>query len=313
MTASAQTDGNVTFYEAGGNIEIWGDDADNGVVIEVMHHGYANDAVIRIKGLFSTTINHHAAVQTVVSNLGDLVVDLRDGGENRVFIRDLTAYQVDGSLQVLGAGGDVIGLEDSKFDDIEIEGVSFLVAERSEARTHFTVSPTPSADTFEFDDCKADVLKVETKGGNDLVKVSDGVYDELIIDTGAGSPVLSRQTLSKRTVGKPVQLASFDQDVVELSRVLVNEDLDVHMGAGNDELETEEVWIQGHTRIDGGGGVDVANLNGDYDESNAPEGPTEIQGGIVIPWPGPVIEELSVNPTIEILGFETVLNFDNDN
>jgi hypothetical protein len=313
LAGSAQADdNNVYLSEAGGNIEVWGDGADNAIVIEVLHYGRAGDAVIQFSGLFNTTVNEYANVVMAVSNLGDLVIDVRDGGENRVFIRNLVAHQSDGSLQVLGAGRDVVVLDDSEFDDIDIEGVSTLVGNDSRARAQFTVGPTPYSDLFDFDDCEADVLNVETKGGSDLVTVSGGVYGELNIDTGATSSLVSRQLPSKRVVGKLVQITAPDADGVDLTQVTVAGDLDVRMGAAADELEVQSVWIQGHTRLDGGAGVDVVNLNGEYDDSNAPEEPTQVQGGFVV-IPTPVIEEIPVNPTIEVHGFETVLNFNNPN
>ena len=97
-----------------------------------------------------------------------------------------------------------------------------------------------------------------------------------------------------------MSVTTVDDDVVG--------DLDLRMGMGADDFEVQSIWVQGHTRIDGGGGVEVANLHGEYDDSNAPPEPTQVEGGFGIPCP--LIEEVSTNPSIEILGFETVLNFD---
>ena len=50
LAASAHADeNNVYVYEAGGNIEVWGDGVDYALVIEVLHDGRANDLVIQFK------------------------------------------------------------------------------------------------------------------------------------------------------------------------------------------------------------------------------------------------------------------------
>lgn len=270
---------NVQVALEGSLLTVFGDNANNGVLIEQTATG------IRVTGRAGTTINRRPSVNfagvalnameirmaggndaVTLSGLqtaNDLYVNL-GAGTDRLDTRN--PIDIGANLAIEGAEGtDTIVLSSGSVgQDLFIDGgIGALTANISnmDLGKGLTIIGDAAVDSVTVSNTMAaEFVSIETKAGNDVVSVSRGMSFGLFVNSDAGA---DRVTVSEwMTLEDAGIFTGIGNDQVTLSTLSIGKSLTVSVDEGGDTVLGTSVTVTEDAVFEGGAGVDTITDRG---------------------------------------------------
>ncbi len=211
-----------------------------------------NAAEIRMEGGNDSVLFNGFAVAN------DLYISLGDGND---LLQARSTLVVGANLTVEGgAGTDRIVLEDCVvFSDAYVDGglgvLQATIAQSTFQKSLLVVSDA-SADSVTISDVDvAEIVSIETKGGNDTLSISSLSAFSLYATTDAGLDSLVIRSVS--TLEDFGIFTGTDNDSVSLNGVVSGKSITVSLDAGADSLSGTSVSAQEDAVFEGGAGRDT--------------------------------------------------------
>lgn len=266
---------NVEAAVEGSLLTVFGDNASNQISIS---RNSVGDVVVG--GLNGTTVNGVASVRFPRLSLNAAEVRMGDG-DDRVTLRGIRVANdlfvdlgpgadrlVTGSPIFVGAnlaiegglGNDVVRLTDATVgEDLGINGgvgvLNVALASLLGGKS-VTLIGDDAHDVFSVTNSDvAELLAVESKGGNDRVTVSGVAADGLLVSTDIGVDVV--RTLDVMTVGSIGIFTGPSGDSVTLDTVASGQSITVSVDDGHDTVHATDVAANVDAVFEGGAGADT--------------------------------------------------------
>jgi hypothetical protein len=281
--------GDVQVMVSGGDLQITGDDADNGVEVIATDNSGEYTIMGVDRGGSATAINGQFGDVTVEGVDDDITINLR-GGDSGIFLSNGNAEKlvVPDELRIRNSSGrldvetdDVVVGDDLKINTDDGDDDIYL----NELVVHGEIHMHTDGgnDNVRLENVGVgDDLEIRVHGGDDEVVLNDVlVEDEVDVKLGPGENTLE---LDEVEIGNDLSIVGgggYDAiglfEVVVGDRIYINtyggsdyvclaevfaERLHVHLGAGDDRLDLEDVDINTSTELRGGGGFDTLGEDG---------------------------------------------------
>lgn len=202
-----------------------------------------------------------------VAVANDLTIGLGQGND-RITAPVTTPVSIGANLAVFGdEGNDIVQLNGvSVGQDLYVDGgIGSLQASLVDASisgvANFIADDLADSITVRNSRIGLD-LSIETKGGSDIVSVTDASAFQMLVNTDAnGSVGLDRVTLNRvQTVEDLGVFTGAGADTVQMTDVVSGKSVTVSLDEGNDRLTMNRVRAAADTVFEGGAGVDLIDF-----------------------------------------------------